>query len=422
MSVSKKIDYIHTVSSSEVASTDSSAFTEVVESSDLVAGKTYHVICNALIEGSHNGSVFEFRLYDTTNGAEVADSKILREVHTANETQSYHFVGSFTAGASGGGLAFQQKAAASKTVRTQSVSMIIMDLSGMRPTDYFLESDSTQAQHTDSYVDRVTKTVDKTKAGDQWMVFAWGSFSMDSTSKTTAMTLSYTNGGSTEAEPETVFEGEDLTEILAFSISRTFTIGTTGTSVWKMQSKDPVLHASTPNDYEAGALFGLRLNAFADFSVDYDTGGTVWIADEFQEAASVSHTPSQAGGNIVLATCIADPDSRGNRGFLARIQVDGTSSPNAVGDTQLNTNTYDATSMPSILVTSTYTGARGVTNTIDLDCKRSVTGDTQLVKDKNLVSFSAELNYDSPTVTGKMRRPGVFRRGGGRTTRKNLRR
>lgn len=78
--------------------------------------------------------------------------------------------------------------------------------------------------------------------------------------------------------------------------------------------------------------------------------------------------------------------------------------------------------MPSILVTSTYTGARGVTNTIDLDCKRSVTGDTQLVKDKNLVSFSAELNYDSPTVTGKMRRPGVFRRGGGRTTRKNLRR
>lgn len=77
-----------------------------------------------------------------------------------------------------------------------------------------------------------------------------------------------------------------------------------------MQSKDPVLHASTPNDYEAGALFGLRLNAFADFSVDYDTGGTVWIADEFQEAASVSHTPSQAGGNIVLATCIADPDSR----------------------------------------------------------------------------------------------------------------
>ena len=225
--MAKKINYIHTTLGTEVTATESSGFTEVVESSALTSGKTYYVVCHALVDGSSANGVFEWRLLDNTNTAQLADSTLTKEPRAANETDSYTFVGKFTAGGDGGGLEFQQKAAASQTVRTQYVSMLIFDLTNMRSDDYFLVSDSTATEHTASYVNRVSKTVSRADAGDEWLVFAWGSFSLDSAGgggKSAAMALAFTDGGSTAtAEPEVYEYGGDLTDVLNHMFTRTFT-------------------------------------------------------------------------------------------------------------------------------------------------------------------------------------------------------
>ena len=419
----KSIGYIHTNTGTRVATTNTS-YTEVIESDALVPGKTYHIICTALIEGSSVSQVFDWRLYDTTNSAEIADSVVKREPSNGNQGNCYHFVGKITAGSDGGGIALQQKSPHTDyTVGTEYVSMVIFDLSELRSSDFFFLSDSTQTQHTDAYVDRVTKTIQNTTAGDDWLVIGWGSFSMDSTTKGAALTLSHTNGGSTSAEPEIVFEGEDLTEILAFLTSRVYTIGTSGTSVWKLQTKDPSLHASTPNDYEAGALLGIRLNAFADHVYNYNSASTLFAAvSGFEGFNSISFTPSQSGPVVAFSTNVYQGTAAGDGGFT-RLQVDGTSSPNNKVDNERQGKAYDTTDRMAHANLTVYTGARGVTNTIDVDSKRAKEDSlSDRVLDRNLVAFSTELAYDTPTVTGKMRRPGMFRRGGGRKTSKRLRR
>ena len=417
--MAKSIDYIHTTVSSEVSTTTSTGYVEVVESAALTPGKTYHIICHALCEGSHSGSVFLWRLYDRTNDAAVADSAILREPTAANETESYFFVGQITAGSEGGGIEFQQQAAASRTARTQFVSMLILDLSEMRSSDYFLVNDSTNTSHTTSFADRVS-TTRNTTAGDEWLIFGWGAVTMDSTSKPTSMTLSYTNGGSTSTSNEISFEGEDATELLSYYVSRSFTIGTSGSTTWKIQSKDNAV-ASDPNNYEASTILGIRLNAFADFGTFYNASAVSHSASAFEEDATVSYTPSQTGNNIVAASSVYVPGAKTYAAF-SRVQVGGSSSPNAVPDSQRNGVASDPTDKLPLSTVTTFSGTRGAASTVDFDSKRANETTNQNVTDRSLVVFSTELNYDSPTVTGKMRRPGMFRRGGGRKTSKRMRR
>jgi hypothetical protein len=423
--MAKKINYIHTTLGTEVATTESSGFNEVVESSALTAGKTYYVVCHALVEGSNANSVFKWRLLDNTNTAQLADSTLTKEPRAANETDSYTFVGKFTAGGDGGGLEFQQQAAASQTVRTQYVSMMIFDLTNMRSDDYFLVSDSTATEHTASYVNRVSKTVSRADAGDEWLVFAWGSFSLDSTGgsgKSAAMALAFTDGGATAtAEPDVQEYGGDLTDVLTHMFTRTFTVGTSGEIIWNLQSRDPSLHGSTPNDYEAGALFGLRLNAFADFESVYTSGANAHADDSFDTEATVSITPSQAGPVIVAGSVLHTP-GRHTRGLISRVQVDSSTTPNAIPDSQRSHTSNGNNTVLSSPHISSFTGARGVANTINFDSKLTDASVAQNVTNRSLAAFSTELDYDSSTVTGKMRRPGMYRRGNGRTTAKRLRR
>jgi hypothetical protein len=119
------IGIIHKTVSAEVAST-STSFAEVAETDALVSGKTYYVICHGLVEGSSNSGVFQWRLVDRTNSdAVLSNSTQIREVSVANATQGYFYVGKFTAGSGGGGLAFEQQSIAGigQAVRTQYLSL-----------------------------------------------------------------------------------------------------------------------------------------------------------------------------------------------------------------------------------------------------------------------------------------------------------
>ena len=415
------INYIHTTLGSTVTST-STSFTESVESAALTPGTTYYIICHALIEGSSNAQVFEWQLVDRTNSdAVLTDSTLISEPNTSDVSESYHFVGKVTAGSDGGGIELQQKAASGYTVRTHYVSMLLLDLSNMNTSDYFFATDSTGIEHTDSFVSRASATLTDAKVGDQWLVLGWGAFAMDSTSKAASMALAFTEGGSTSVEPEIIFEGEDLTEQLLWTLCRPYTLAASGSVTWAVQSKDPSLHTSTPNDYIGSTVFGIKLNVFADFAQSYDTTGFTNTTSGFQEIKTETFTPSQTGNNIVIAGAVHQGANARDRSFF-RVQVDGSTTPNAVPDLEVHSLLYDSADRPGNFYASVFSGTSGTGHVVDLDGSHDGSA-TQGWYDITLAIFSTELNYDAPVVLGRrLGSRGLFRRGSLRKNLKRLRR
>ena len=84
-------------------------FVEVKTTENLVEGTTYYVICNAILQANAEADLmFSWRMYDETNSAVLEDSTTTREMARTANQESYQFVGRFTAGATPGGLQFQQ--------------------------------------------------------------------------------------------------------------------------------------------------------------------------------------------------------------------------------------------------------------------------------------------------------------------------
>ena len=414
------IDYIHATVSSEVAST-STSYTEVVETSALTAGKTYYIICHALVEGSSAAHVFDFRLLDRTNSdAVLTDSTMSIEPESANKCTSYSFVGKITAGTDGGGIEFQQKAPATKTVRVQYASILLLELSNMRTSDYFFASDSPAATHTTSYADRASVTLTDGMVGDQWLVLGWVATDTKTLAVLSSATIAFTEGGSTVTGPSTQYEGADTSETINRCMSRPYTIGSSGTLNWKIQTLDSSGNVP-PNDYAGSAVFGIKLNAFADFVGTYDATGLTSTSTSFVNLLTESYTPSQTGNNIVIASSVADFDA-GRRVGSIRVQVDSSTTPNAQVDSEFSAHINDNTDEMAQPYVSVFSGTRGVAQTVNLDALK--TDSANVGWQENALSiFSTELNYDAPAVLGRrLGGRGLYRRGSLRKNLKRLRR
>ena len=166
------IGLIHTTRDTSVASS-STSFVEVDESAALTSGKTYYVVCHALIEGSNSDQLFEWQLVDRTNSdTTLTGSHMILEPAQGTVTQSYYFVGKFTAGSGGGGLAFEQKSASGYVVKTRYLSMMLMEMSELESSDYFFETSTSSTVLTTSFQDFAVARP-TTTASDKWLVFAF---------------------------------------------------------------------------------------------------------------------------------------------------------------------------------------------------------------------------------------------------------
>jgi len=323
------IGLIHTTVGTTVSSTLTS-FAEVVESDDLVDGTTYYVICHALCEGSTTLSFFEWQLYDNTNGEVVADSAMKRKPTTADKTQSYSFIGKIVAGASGGGISFQQKSASLQTVRTQFVSMIFMDLSNLQSSDYFFDSNSVETTHTDSFVTSSSSTIASPTDGDTWLVFGWASTAINNTAKQAQMRLSKILGVAQVTTPLGSYEGKGRGEKLNWWACRPYVL-TGGSTLLAVQVRDED-DTGEDNSGLASSIFGLRLNAFQNFSAEYTDAETTTTAVTFQELDSLDFTPKSTNTIVTVASAIFAAGSA-SIPVATRIQVGGTTSPNTQPDT-----------------------------------------------------------------------------------------
>ena len=387
------IGVINTTVSSTVTSTLQS-FAEVVESSALTSGTTYYVICHALVEGDSNGKVFQWRLVDRTNSdAVLSNSTCKREPARVDETQSFYYVGRFTAGSGGGGLAFEQQAdTAGNTVRTQYLSMVLLDLSNMDATDFFFANNTTSASHTISYVDRATLTASSPTAGDTYLMFGWVATDTNAVSRQAEMRMEVVASGETTlTAPSISYEGEDLTEVLNWWTCRPYTMSANDTT-FTIQTRDDT--AGTQNTYLESTILGFRLNAFENFASTYTDAETTTTSSDWQQLATHSFTPDTTGDVIVAGCSIFQGDEVYARSY-ERVQVGGLTRPNAQVDSNYSAVQNDATDKLALSYITQIGGTAANALTIDMDVKKNVVTDTGW-QEYSLSVFSAELASTAP--------------------------
>ena len=382
------ISVIHATVSSESA-TSSTSFVEVAESSALTSGKTYYVICNGYCEGSSTAHTFEWRLVDLTNDdAVLSNSTLIREPQTANSCQSYYYVGRFTAGTKGGGLAFEQRTVtALNTARTQYLSMMIFDLSNLQTTDYFYNNNTSDTNLTDSFQSFASQRMTNLSANDNWLVFGWQATAVDKLTASTEIQL-HCDDGDDGTEPQISFEGEDLTEQLGWWLCRAYTV-TGADATWTIKARDDVSSA-TPNNHLESTLFGLRLGAFKNHTSTFISDETESTSTAWLQMATQSLTPDNTGDVIAVAYSTYDADGA-SRKSLQRIQIDGTTSPNTQPDTENAANAHATSDELGLGYITKYSGTKQVSATADYDV-RYANSVTKGWKQITLAMFSLDLD------------------------------
>ena len=380
------IGTIQTTVSSTVAQSTTS-YAEVVESSALTSGVTYYVICHALCRSSLTHQTASFRLVDRTNSdAVLSNSEMIREPNSATATQSYYFLGKFTAGSDGGGLAFEQKSGnAGFDVATEYLSMMLLDLSELETGDFFFANDTREVNLTDTYVDFATASPTVTD-GDEWLVLGWQATDTNMVNTSSTLVQLDNDGLAESSLPISMMEGEDATEVLNVLLGRTFTAGE-GTFDFAIKSKHTGVPAS-PNKHLESTLLGIRLDAFVGFSTFFNKTESTTTSTDFNEYGTITFNPSATGEAIVFGSSLFTPLSTG-RSAYAIVTVGGTTSPNAVPETKGQCRSNDQTDILPMSYITKYT-LDGSSKAIDYDCKKDSSADIGFGK-RSLVAFTAEI-------------------------------
>ena len=370
------ISLIHKTRDTVIATT-SAVWTDVDTTAALTAGTTYYVVCHAIVEGSDSNKTFGWRLLDETNGDTVlTGSTMTLEPAQGTVTQSYYFVGKFTAGSDGGGLKFQQRNTTSSfpstTVKTRYLSLMLMDLSNLRENvDYFFATNTTETALTTSEQDFATKSI-TTTAGDNWLVWAFADIDVDNVAHNVVIDLERKSSGiQVSTNPTMSFEGEDLTEQNLWAFCRGYS-ASAASNGWTVRAK--LDNASGAGKHTNSSVFGLNLSSFENSYFEYtntlnDTTSTDWV-----ELDSKAFTPTSAGDVVVFATAIFEPEST-NRKSYGRVQIDGTTSPNIIPATKYSVNSRDGTAFLPLMYVTKYTGSAGVAATVDWDVKKEASAE-----------------------------------------------
>lgn len=353
---------------------DEGDFVDVAKTENLVEGKVYHVICSAITETGNSSALFQWQLYDGTNSEVVGGSTLIREMAQSGQSQPYYFVGRITAGATTGGLSFQQKGYAAGEdegylpARTLFLSMLLLDMSDMDSEDYFFVNDDS-SQLDSGWEDKVSYTETEIAEDDKWLIFAGIESSINSTSRFTEARINYDSSAISRA-PSIKYEGEDTNERLLWWMCRAYELNPedVGESVtWALQARAG--SGSGDNSYtENATLFGIKVSSLTDSFVIY-TGTPTYATDaEFFLLEYNSFTPTTDGKVIVVATSISSAGGS-YRKSGQRIQKKNITIPNLVPDDENFLNTNDANEKLPLSYITVYDGVSDSDQTVSYDVR-----------------------------------------------------
>ena len=324
-------------------------FVEVKTTENLVEGTTYYVICNAILQANGEADLmFSWRMYDETNSAVLADSTTTREMARTANQESYQFVGRFTAGATTGGLQFQQKGyggtgggATYKPAVTRFLSLILLDMSEIDPENYFFaeqEGGSELIGTSWEDLEGTTHTVEDsnghTHNGDTWLVFGWCAYKVNSLDKFHEFRLVHRENDIDQTIlPNMGFTGTNLDDDVCWWMARTYTFDEpacpTGTNCKPQEFTIQARAEGTgSHPYVVNScLFGIRLDAstryyslFADTTRENDY--RVW-----ESVGGNTFTPITTDKVLVLGYLTYAGEGQDDMGFQ-KILLDDAEIPN----------------------------------------------------------------------------------------------
>ena len=364
-----------TVDATISTGTGDSDFVDVVTTENLVEGKVYHVICSAAVSTNNSDELFEWRLYDETNSEFLDGSHLELMMAQAGVPQPYYFVGRITAGATTGGLVFQQKGYAEGSTegylpaRTLFLSMLLLDMSGMDSGDHFYANDASAQIDGSPWADKVSHTVSDIEEDDEWLVFAGSETSINSLTRSPEARIDFSATVASRA-PHIKFEGKDLEEQVLWWMCKSYSLNPLdvgGSVTWALQAREGS-GTGAPSYTKNATLFGIKVSSLADSFMNYTQMGTSPSDTEYLELDSNIYTPTSDGKVIVAATSIFDAGGT-NRTAGQRVQKKVTTIPNNVLDHTNFINTNDAGDALPLSYITVYDGVSGENETIAYDVR-----------------------------------------------------
>lgn len=379
----------------------SDTFATKVTATGFLTNRDYMLICLSRIGGqSFNTEGYGFRLVQGAGDTLLVGSDQDYEADKANSLQLEHygFFSKITQGGSADDIKFQQRRrGGGSSSRSRFCTIVGVPLDDVtEDVDWFYLEDATGADHTTTPVTRATKTITM-QAGDTWLIGGTARILVNDIARNFLMHLQYE--GADALLPHSR-EGEDVTEEMVCTQFWVEEGVTAGSRTVRVQTNDD--GSGTAHRYESSAVFGLRLNAFEDFSV---VKGTTPIngSGTIQELATATHTPTRTGSTFVMGQTVFDANN-GSREEELQLTVDGTVVP---------TNYTDLTwtaSGPAIddQLTDGIMFVQSVPDTgdvLDLDAHVDSTGGTPQHVDTWIMAFSAELAPVAAAVYPPFPRP-----------------
>jgi hypothetical protein len=361
-----------------------------ISSGSFTVGDKYLILVSAQATGLDSAQNFGWKILH--GSTDFADSEMVLEppAGAVNGQVPYNYFTVWTAVASEG-IKMQHKTFNSAdTVRTDTVSMVAINLSDdlTEDVDWHYNSDSTNTDLSSSYstTNNAAITIDSGDhdAGDRFLVLGLARIDVGLTA-TSAFSRIQRTGESTENTADDVWEGEDTSNFMLHHLGKVYSLGA-ASNTFTQASK---LSSSNFHDRTHSAVFAINLDKFAQVTSEFDSSFTYTATTNFADQVdTASMTPDATGNFFIMGYTIHDVGS--TAAIDARVQVDNTDEPAGQSSFTAGTYNWDTTDQihrSTITVENLDTSAHSV----DLDSAPNTLTDSPTTLDTSIVVFSMEL-------------------------------
>lgn len=322
------ITFHHAVETTAQTST-STTYENKGQTITLDAGtSTYIIFCSAQI-WSDNGDALSVNARVLIDGTEAAGSEVVAEPRQSDPSETYFYMQKHTTSAGDTEVVqFQMKTTSPDTMTADSIVLFAMKLDDLKASDWaFTEDDDTGGltAHTTTLADFASITFTPQKVNDDWLIIGNGSVDCNDVATSFEELINFDSG--TEVVPRLLHEPEDPDELLSWVLQRVFTLSA-ASHTFKIQSRDDT---GPTNDHIRSAIFALRLNAFSQYSFDWNATEFVMGGTVYEEMNDLAFTPRVASQNwVVFAGIVFDVPASGGGSY--RVQLGGADIPAGFGD------------------------------------------------------------------------------------------
>jgi hypothetical protein len=363
-----------------------------VSATNFVPGNKYLIVARIGFNGNNNGSLFGFQAYHGTNfstATAFTDSRFILEPDrtAAVYGDGFNWFTVWTA-VSNENLHFGAQAAVTRTAQFQDFAVMWISLTNglVENSDWYYTASTHSGDATNAYwTNGASCTFDG--GSNAWLILAHTHWTIDSTANRYQMRINFNGTGYSEAMYEEENASEESTRVAMYVVTN-WTGSKTVRTEYKTDS------ATTPADCTDTKIFALKLNAFADYFGNYNTGTfsltpvDTWVSVN----SNTTYTASRTGDVAIFAFDVARSAGRSSQQHHIKVDSVGVSPSNKC--VALPQSTNGLYGLFSVYMGSLNQGTRSIV----VDAMEAVTI-TPTVTPHSMAIFSMRLYVPYPTFT-----------------------